>query len=106
MNEQETAFFKAFYDNTVKARHAEGWKISLAEWMAFWITHPYRSKKVATPRSISLRRHDESEPWAIGNIVAYSKSDAWQRRVRPVVVVDKTAIRTLTVAEWISEVRG
>lgn len=106
MDEQQTAFFEDFYWRARNRRGRDGWAIELNEWLTFWGSHPLRDYKIEKPRGVSMLRQDETADWTIANLVVVTKSDVLQRRPRVVPPVDTTVRRTMSVSEWLSEVRG
>lgn len=105
MDDNETAFFERFYQTTMYARRADEWEISLAEWLRFWENHHLRSYKREHSRCVSLYRQDERHPWSIPNLRVITR-DELKSRATLASQPTEPGSRTLTVAEWISEVRG
>ncbi|MBB4230066.1 hypothetical protein [Rhizobium mongolense] len=109
MNSKQIKHFKASH-RRMRTVHKENFQFTVDEWLAFWDANPLMPVRAARPGDVIVTRKDATLPWSITNIVtkrntALPKPSTRVRTPAGPRPEPYANSRTLTVKEWISEVR-
>ena len=86
------------------------WQLTLTEWQTFWTQGDY-TRRGAGVDKYNLRRRDPKGPYSVDNCyMEYTPRTVREPKPRPLpregVIRTHNGVRTLTVKQWLAEVRA